>query len=150
VAGRLQGKIVLVTGAAGAVGHALTAAIVREGGRPVATDLTAGPGIDHALDVTSEADWQRVVAEVERSRSRLDGLVNGAGIVVLGSIEDTDLVTFRRVVAVNLDGTFLGCKYSLPLLKARGGSIVNVSSVSDSSAGIILPPTTPPKEACGC
>jgi NAD(P)-dependent dehydrogenase (short-subunit alcohol dehydrogenase family) len=135
VAGRLDGKIVLVTGAAGAVGRALTAAIVREGGQPVATDLTAGPGIDHALDVTSEADWQRVIVEVERSRGRLDGLVNAAGIVVLGSIEDTDLATFRRVTAVNLDGTFLGCKYVLPLLKACGGSIVNVSSVSGLVGG---------------
>lgn len=135
MAGRLDGKIVLVTGAAGAVGRALTAAIAREGGQPVATDLKAGPDIDHALDVTSEADWQRVIAEVERSRGRLDGLVNAAGIVVLGSIEDTDLATFRRVTAVNLDGTFLGCKYALPLLKARGGSIVNVSSVSGLVGG---------------
>lgn len=124
-----------MTGAAGAVGRAVIAAIAREGGQAVATDLRAGPGIDHVLDVTSQADWQRVLADVERRKSRLDGLVNAAGIVVLGNIEDTDLDTFRRVIAVNLDGTFLGCKCALPLLKLRGGSIVNVSSVSGLVGG---------------
>lgn len=132
---RLDGKIVLVTGAAGAVGRALVACIAREGGEAIATDLRAGPGIAHALDVTSESDWQRVTSDIARAQGRLDGLVNAAGIVVLGSVEDTDLATFRRVLAVNLDGTFLGCKYALPLLRRRGGSIVNVSSVSGLVGG---------------
>ena len=132
---RLDGKIVLVTGADGAVGRALVAGIAREGGEAIATDLRAAPGIAHALDVTSESDWQRVMSDIARTKGRLDGLVNAAGIVVLGSVEDTDLASFRRVMAVNLDGTFLGCKYALPLLKRRGGAIVNVSSVSGLVGG---------------
>jgi NAD(P)-dependent dehydrogenase (short-subunit alcohol dehydrogenase family) len=135
VTGRLEGKIVLVTGAAGAVGAALVSAVMREGGEAIATDLRPLSGVAHELDVTSEVDWQRVISEVARIKGRLDGLVNAAGIVVLGSIEDTDLATFRRVMAVNLDGTFLGCKHALPLLKTRGGSIVNISSVSGLVGG---------------
>lgn len=132
---RLEGKAILVTGAAGAVGAALVAAIAREGGEAIATDLRGASGIAHTLDVTSEGDWQRVTSALARTHRRLDGLVNAAGIVALGSVEDTDLATFRRVMAVNLDGTFLGCKYALPLLKPRGGSIVNISSVSGLVGG---------------
>jgi NAD(P)-dependent dehydrogenase (short-subunit alcohol dehydrogenase family) len=55
--------------------------------------------------------------------------VNAAGIAVVASIEKTDFATWRRVLGVNLDGTFLGCKYAFPLLRKKGGSIVNLSSV---------------------
>jgi len=130
---RLNDKIVLVTGAAGAIGQAVAAAVKREGGSVVATDLAGRAGIDHPLDVTSEADWHAVLAAVERSHGRLDGLVNGAGIALLANIEDTGYAEWRRVLAVNLDGTFLGCKLALPLLKRSGGAIVNLSSI----AGIV-------------
>ncbi len=126
----LKDKIVLVTGAAGAIGAAVTAAVKRAGGVAIATDLAGGAGIDAALDVTAEADWQRVTAEVERQHGRLDGLVNAAGIVALGSVEQLDFATWRRVLGVNLDGAFLGCKYAFPLLRKQGGAIVNLSSVS--------------------
>jgi 3(or 17)beta-hydroxysteroid dehydrogenase len=132
---RLDDKIVLITGAAGAIGRAVADAVKREGGRAIATDLAARPGIDHALDVTSEAGWGGVLAGIERAHGRLDGLVNAAGIAFLGSIEDTDYATWRRVLAVNLDGTFLGCKHSMPLLKQAGGSIVNLSSISGIVGG---------------
>jgi len=125
---RLSGKIVLVTGAAGAVGGAVATAVRREGGRVIATDLR-GDGLDHMLDVTSENGWRGIVAEVERAHGRLDGLVNAAGIAALGSIEDTDFAAWRRVLGVNLDGAFLGCKYAMPLLRKQGGAIVNLSSV---------------------
>ena len=95
----------------------------------VATDLHDGAGIDHALDVTGESDWQRVTAAVEARHGRLDGLVNAAGVATVGNMEKTDFATCRRVVSVNLDGTFLGCKYAFPLLRQKGGSIVNMSSV---------------------
>jgi 3(or 17)beta-hydroxysteroid dehydrogenase len=85
--------------------------------------------IDAVFDVTSEADWQRVIADIERQRGHLDGLVNAAGIATVGSIEKTDLAIWKRTLAVNLDGTFLGCKYAMPLLRKKGGSIVNLSSV---------------------
>jgi 3(or 17)beta-hydroxysteroid dehydrogenase len=132
---RLKDKIVLITGAAGAVGGAVAVAVTREGGIAIATDLAPRAGIDHGLDVTAEDDWQRVLAEIERARGGLDGLVNAAGIALLGTIEDTDYASWRRVLAVNLDGTFLGCKHALALLKRRGGSIVNLSSISGIVGG---------------
>jgi 3(or 17)beta-hydroxysteroid dehydrogenase len=132
---RLKDKIVLVTGAAGAVGRAVAAAIKREGGVAIATDVAQRSGVDHALDVTSEADWQSVLGEVERAHGRLDGLVNAAGIALLATIEDTDYESWRRVLAVNLDGTFLGCKHALALLKRGGGAIVNLSSISGIVGG---------------
>jgi 3(or 17)beta-hydroxysteroid dehydrogenase len=122
----LKEKIVLVTGALGAIGAAVVAAVKAAGGTAIATDLTGG---DATLDVTAEAAWQTVTADIERQHGRLDGLVNAAGIAVVGSIEKTDFATWRRVLSINLDGTFLGCKYAFPLLRKRGGAIVNLSSV---------------------
>jgi 3(or 17)beta-hydroxysteroid dehydrogenase len=125
----LKEKIILVTGAAGAIGAAVVAAVRRAGGTAIATDLAGSAGIDAALDVTAEADWQRVAADVERQHGRLNGLVNAAGIAAVGNIEKIDFATWRRVLGVNLDGTFLGCKYAFPLLRKQGGAIVNLSSV---------------------
>ena len=133
--GRLRDKVVLVTGAAGAIGSAVADAVVRAGGLAIATDLSGQPGIDHALDVTREEDWARLIKDLGRAAGKLDGLVNAAGIATLGSVEDTDFITWKRVLAVNLDGTFLGCKYAFALLKERGGSIVNISSVSGLVGG---------------
>ena len=136
--GRLRDKIILITGAAGAVGSAVAEAVVQAGGLALATDLSGCRGMDHALDVTSEDDWRRVIEDIDRAAGRLDGLVNAAGIVTMGSVEDTDFATWRRVMAVNLDGTFLGCKHALPLLRRNGGSIVNISSVSGLVGGYNL------------
>lgn len=133
--GRLRDKVILITGAAGAIGSAAAEAVVKAGGIAVATDRESRPGIDHLLDVTSEDDWLRVTAALDGAVGRLDGLVNAAGIVALGSVEDTSLATWRRIHAVNLDGTFLGCKHALPLLKRAGGAIVNLSSVSGLVGG---------------
>ena len=125
----LKDKVVLVTGAAGAIGSALAEAVRAAGGRAIATDLAGRSGIGHALDVTSEDDWARVTAQIERDHGGLDGLVNAAGIAAVGSLEKTDFATWRRVLSVNLDGVFLGCKYAFPLLRKNGGAIVNLSSV---------------------
>jgi NAD(P)-dependent dehydrogenase (short-subunit alcohol dehydrogenase family) len=125
----LQDKIILITGAAGAIGGAIATAAKAQGGTVITSDLKAGGGIDMTLDVTTESDWQRVTAEITSKYGRLDGLVNAAGIAVVGSIEKTDFATWRRVLSINLDGTFLGCKYAFPLLRKKGGSIVNLSSV---------------------
>jgi NAD(P)-dependent dehydrogenase (short-subunit alcohol dehydrogenase family) len=132
---RLKDKIVLITGAAGTVGRAMTAAVQAAGGTAVTSDLSGHQGVAHALDVTAEADWLRVIAEIGRAHERLDGLVNAAGLAVLGNVEETDFATWRRILAVNLDGTFLGCKHGLALLKRRGGAIVNVSSVAGLIGG---------------
>jgi len=133
--GRLRDKVILITGGAGAVGSAVAEAVVRNGGIAIDTDLDGRDGIDHVLDVTSETDWQRVIAAVGQSAGRLDGLVNAAGIAELGTIEDTDYAAFRRTMAINVDGTFLGCKYAFSLMKRAGGAIVNISSVSGLIGG---------------
>jgi len=132
---RLKDKIVLVTGSAGAIGRAIVAAVAEQGGVAITSDLRGGAGVTHALDVTSEADWTQVIAAIEQSAGRLDGLVNAAGIIAIGTVEDTDFATWRRVLAVNLDGTFLGCKCGMRLLRRNGGSIVNISSVAGLIGG---------------
>lgn len=121
----LKNKTVLVTGAAGAIGKAIAAAVKAAGGKPIGSDLKGRPGIDIALDVTSEADWEKAIGGIDR----LDGLVNAAGVAVVANVEKTDFATWKRVLGVNLDGTFLGCKAAFPLLRKQGGSIVNLSSV---------------------
>jgi 3(or 17)beta-hydroxysteroid dehydrogenase len=133
--GRLRDKVILITGGAGAVGLAVAEAIVQNGGIAIDTDLGTREGIDHALDVTSEDDWKRVIGAVDASAGRLDGLVNAAGIAEMGTVEDTDYAMFRRTMAINVDGTFLGCKYAMGLMKKTGGSIVNISSVSGLIGG---------------
>jgi NAD(P)-dependent dehydrogenase (short-subunit alcohol dehydrogenase family) len=131
---RLKDKIVLITGASGAVGKAVVDAVSAAGGTAVTSDL-AGQGAAHTLDVTSEMDWLQVIANVGRVHGRLDGLVNGAGIAALGNIEETDFATWRKIMSVNLDGTFLGCKHGLSLLKVQGGAIVNLSSIAGLIGG---------------
>jgi NAD(P)-dependent dehydrogenase (short-subunit alcohol dehydrogenase family) len=130
----LKGKVILITGASGAIGRAVTDAVKSANGTALATDLKANGGVD-ALDVTAEADWKLAAADIERKHGRLDGLVNAAGIVAIGTVEQLDFAAWRRVLSVNLDGTFLGCKYSFPLLRKQGGSIVNLSSVSGLVGG---------------
>jgi 3(or 17)beta-hydroxysteroid dehydrogenase len=127
----LKDKVVLVTGAAGAIGAAVMTALSRAGAMAIASDLAG----DVVLDVTSEADWQRVIDEIGERHGRLDGLVNAAGIVALGTVEQLDFATWRKVLAVNLDGAFLGCKYAFPLLRKTGGAIVNLSSASGLVGG---------------
>lgn len=135
----LTGHVVLITGAAGTLGRATAEAVRAAGGIVVATDLRLDAGIDLTHDVTSDADWARVVAEAGTRHGRLDGLVNNAGIVALGSIEETSLTDWRRVMAVNADGVFLGCKSCWPLLKrSQAPAIVNLSSVSGLIGGANL------------
>jgi NAD(P)-dependent dehydrogenase (short-subunit alcohol dehydrogenase family) len=132
---RLDEKIILITGAAGAIGAAIAEVVKQARGIVIATDLPGRPGLDHILNVTEEADWLRVIADIDRRHGRLDGLVNCAGIAPLGTVEETDYTTWRQTLAVNLDGTFLGCKHALTLLKRGGGAIVNMSSISGIVGG---------------
>ena len=132
---RLKDKVVLVTGAAGAIGAAIASAIDAEGGTAIRSDLAGRGNVADSLDVTLESDWARLTGAIAETHGRLDGLVNAAGIVAIGSVEDTDFAAWRRVMAINLDGTFLGCKHAMPLLRRGGGSIVNISSVSGLVGG---------------
>lgn len=148
----LDGKRALVTGAAQGVGAGIARALAAEGARVLVTDLNAagaadvagrintevGAGVAFSLghDVTAEADW---IAAVEAARAQMGGLsvlVNNAGVLPLGSVEDLSLADWRRGMAVNADSVFLGCKHALPLMRERQpGSIVNIASVSALIAG---------------
>ncbi len=113
-AGRLGGKVALITGAASGIGRATAALFHGQGAKVVATDRNQaalaglGPDADLVLaqDVTDEARWREVVAAVVAAFGRLDILVNSAGIGVLGNIETATLADWRKVNAVNVEGTF--------------------------------------------
>ena len=114
MSGSLQDRVVLVTGALGTIGQAICTAIEREGGSALRSDLAGRGGLDLVLDVTDEAGWTTAAREIERRHGRLDGLVNNAGVVLIGTVEATSLAQWRRVMDVNLDGVFLGCRHMLP------------------------------------
>ena len=126
---QLSDRPVLVTGAAGAIGAAVCRAILDAGGGVIGCDLQPGEHVEHVFDVTTEEGWRTTIERISASGRGLAGLVNAAGVFVRGTIAETDRETFARVIAVNLDGTFLGCKHAMPLLARHGGSIVNLSSI---------------------
>lgn len=143
---RLNGKICLVTGAARGIGEAVARAFSAEGAEVIVADIDqlAGQqtaksigGIFILLDVASEADW----AVVSERYPDVDVVVNNAGITGFESgdengppahdPENASLKDWRSVHAVNLDGTFLGCRYAIRAMRKRGaGSIINISSRS--------------------
>src|SRR4051795_5804789 len=136
---QLKDHIVLVTGALGTLGSAMCKAIEAAGGNPIRSDLASRGKVDIALDVTREDDWKAATAEIGRTHGRLDGLVNNAGIGTPGDVEQTPFSEWRRVMAVNADGVFLGCKYAMPLLAmSKAPSIVNISSASGIVGGANL------------
>jgi 3(or 17)beta-hydroxysteroid dehydrogenase len=136
---QLEGHVVLVTGALGTLGSAMCRAIEAAGGLAMRSDLAERGKVDLALDVTREADWQEGMAELARRHGRLDGLVNNAGVGTPGDVEQTSFAEWRRVMAVNADGVFLGCKYAMPLLaNSKAPSIVNISSASGIVGGANL------------
>jgi len=148
VAGRLEGKVALITGAASGQGAAEAARFVQEGARVAVTDVdeagaraVAGelgdPAFAHRLDVTDVAEWDRAVAATLERFGRLDVLVNNAGIGLLGALDELPLEDHHRLVDVNLHGVFLGMRAVKPVLAAGGGgSIVNVSSI-DGLVGVL-------------
>jgi len=137
--GRVEGKVVVVTGAAGGQGAAEAAALAREGAIVVATDVHEdAPGLPadlsyRRLDVTRPEDWASLRTWLAEQHGRVDGLVNNAGIAVRERLEEIGLAAWERVLAVNLTGPLLGIQTVLPLM-GPGGSIVNVSSVAGLTA----------------
>ena len=145
--GRVQDKVALITGGASGIGFATAQLLRQEGARVVIGDV-AGPAAEravselapdgsagevafHPLDVTREADWVQVTDRIVRDLGQLDILVNNAGVALLKDIEATTLAEWRDLMAVNLDGPFLGCKHAIRVMKERGGgSIINLSSIA--------------------
>lgn len=145
--GRVQDKVALITGGSGDIGAATARLLAREGATVVIADVNEEQGRRIAreigcdfelLDVTSEAQWDEAIRRVDEKHGGIDVLVNGAGIegdLLHGTPENTSFEEWRRVHAINLDGTFLGCRAVLPVMKRRGkGSIVNISSMAGLTA----------------
>ena len=145
--GQVQGKVALVTGGASGIGAAVAELLAREGASVAVTDIDElrGPelvaGVRKAgheaiflhQDVTSEARWVEVVAEIEKRYGRLDILVSNAGIGIgVPSIVDMSLEDWRLQTAINLDGVFLSVKHCLPAMRrgGAGGSIILMSSLA--------------------
>lgn len=154
MSGRVDGKKALVTGAGQGIGAATARLLVEEGAQVLLTDIdeqaarAAAEAIaaDHGegkafaarLDVTQEDEWMAALAHARKAMGGLSVLVNNAGIVLTGSVEDFDLDEWRKGMSVNVDSVFLGCKHAIPLLReSQPASIVNLSSI----AGLIASAT---------
>lgn len=139
--GRVAGKVALITGGASGLGAADARLLAAEGAKVVITDVQTDMGaataasIPGALflkhDVRDERQWEDVVAKTLAHFGRLDVLVNNAGLVRFGTVEDCTLDDFRLQMQVMVEGCFLGCKTVIPhMTKTGGGSIINVASVA--------------------
>jgi len=140
--GRLADKVALISGGASGIGKATAVRFFKEGAKVAITDINETIGKETAeklgydciflfQDVTREQEWYRVIDTTMETYGRLDILVNSAGILFKGTIEDTTFEDWRRVLDINLEGTFLGCKAAIKAMhRFGGGSIVNLSSIS--------------------
>lgn len=139
--GRLDDRVILISGGARGQGEAMARRFVAEGARVVLGDILddLGKGVAADLgeaatylhmDVRDEQQWDEAVRTAVGTYGRLDGLVNNAGVLGTGTLEQTTAEEFMRVVEVNQLGVFLGLRAAIPALrKAGGGTIVNVSSI---------------------
>jgi 3alpha(or 20beta)-hydroxysteroid dehydrogenase len=141
-AARLDGRVAIITGAAGGIGAAAARAFAAEGALLMLTDADAdgagrlaaelGERADaRGHDVTREADWEDVVGTALGAHGRIDILVNNAGVFLAAPLLQTSLQDFRRVIDVNTVGVFLGMRAVAQAMgERRSGSIINVSSVA--------------------
>ena len=133
MAGRLEGKVCVITGAAGGIGAAAAELFAAEGARVVGVDLDEVEGVELALkaDVSLEPDVERMYAEAAEALGRIDVLFNNAGISPTddASVLDTATDVWDRVIDVNLKSVYLCCKHGIPhLQRAGGGSVINTAS----------------------
>jgi len=140
---RLQGKVALVTGGGLGLGRATALLLAHEGARVAVTDVReaegrsvaeaivggGGEAIFVSHDVAKESDWETAIAATLKAFTTLDILVNNAGVALGANVEETSLEQWRSLMAINLDGVFLGTKHAIAAMKKRGGSIVNLSSI---------------------
>ncbi|HEX3803911.1 MAG TPA: SDR family NAD(P)-dependent oxidoreductase [Solirubrobacteraceae bacterium] len=134
MSGRLDGKVVVVTGAGRGQGEAEAAKLAAEGATVIACDLeppaSTGAIVGHVLDVADPDAWTALRGRIEHELGgRVDGLINNAGVTSRVRLPDVELDEWNRVLAVNLTGPMLGIKTLLPLMP-EGASIVNVGSIA--------------------
>jgi NAD(P)-dependent dehydrogenase (short-subunit alcohol dehydrogenase family) len=144
---RVAGKKALITGAAGGLGAATARMLARHGAKVFLTDLDAAAVAalaEHinaeldatmawsaAQDVSVETEWQSILKAANAAMGGLSVLVNNAGIGVLGGVESLEHTDWQRVMSVNVDATYYGCKYGLALLREnQPASIINISSLA--------------------
>lgn len=146
---RLDDKVALISGAARGIGAECARELARAGARVMLGDVDTegvhtvaesiraegGQAEARALDVTDEADWAAAVAATLDAFGGLDVLLNNAGVEIMGPITEVDLADFQRLMRINVDGVFLGCKQAVAAMRpggraGRGGAIVNMSSVA--------------------
>jgi len=142
---RLQNKVAFISGGARGMGAAEAKLFAQEGAKVVIGDVLNDEGrkteseinemggecLFVRLDVTSEDSWADAIATTVSRFGKLDVLVNNAGVVARGTLEDTTLDDYDRIMDINAKGVFLGTKAAIPeLRKAGGGSIVNIASIS--------------------
>jgi 3alpha(or 20beta)-hydroxysteroid dehydrogenase len=140
--GQLEGKRIIITGAAQGMGAVHARLFVEAGARVVLTDLQTDAGAKLAnelgqnahfvpQDVTKESDWESVVGEAKKRFGGIDGLVNNAAIWWTKPVMDEDRNRFLKMLDVNVIGTWLGIRAVVPAMReAGGGSIVNLSSIA--------------------
>ncbi len=148
----LSGKVALVTGAASGIGQQTARTLAALGATVYGSDQNAqgaeataaeigAAAVALAHDVTSQADWARVIGRVRAGSGRLDVLVNNAGVMVNRPFLETTLDEYRRQQAINVESVFLGMQAALPLMletvktHQAAPSIVNISSVYGQVAG---------------
>lgn len=146
---QLQDKVIIITGGAQGMGKSHAKKALAEGAKVVITDINEELGQQSAQelgenvlfikhDVTSEADWNRVVQQVVEKWQHIDALVNNAGITYHKSLEDLSVDDYMKIVKINQLSVFLGIKAVASVMKQQqNGSIINVSSLNGLVGGAL-------------
>ena len=142
--GRVADKVVLVTGAGSGIGRATARLLANEGATVIVSDIDRAGGLETVRqiggkarfeehDTAQEADWMRIIDGILEREGKLNGLVNNAGIAgpFPATFETETVEQWQKILSINVQGVFLGCKHSVQALRqSGGGSIVNTSSLA--------------------